>query len=361
MISAMPLIFLLLMLCSSLACAGEGSDLGPLQACGTRFCSPDGTKVFLVGSHQGWELVDHAWGERPEVFDWPRFLELLTENGHNATRLWMVEHADAASGREATPMPWLRLPDGRFDLAVPSPEYLARLRERVAELEEREIYAVVMLFQGVSFWQEQINKKRRLEHWKTNVWNPANNVQGIPIAEPGWEVHRHDGPNAEPIRALQRTYIRAVVQSVAEAPNVLLEVSNEARHGSIEWHRWVVEEVREAQRELDTLRHPVGVSYRQGPEASNEELLTVGADWIGPKIDRSGATRGAPWGDVPNLVDSDHYWVYATDPREPRRVFEAGFAGFLLLDRLERVGGEASFDDSKWHSIRKAMGEVARP
>ncbi len=335
--------------------------MGPLRACGMKFCRPNGEEVFLTGSHEGWELIDHAWGEREAVFDWPAFLDFLTNHGHNATRLWMVEHAEAAPGKEAHPMPWLRLPDGRFDLATPSPEYLSRLAERVRDLEEREIYAVVMLFQGVSFWEEQVNKQRELDHWRTNVWNPVNNIQGIAIEEPGWEVHRLDGPNAEAIRALQRIYLRGVVAALARAPNVLFEVSNEARHGSIEWHGWVIEEIRQAQGELDSLRHLVGVSYRQGPGASNEELLGVGADWIGPKLDRSSATRGPPWGGVPNLVDTDHYWVYGTDPAEPRRVREAGFAGFLHLDRLQRVAGDPSFDDQKWHAIRRAMGEVARP
>lgn len=112
---------------------------------------------------------------------------------HNALRMWTVEHTLYGVGQTGaknvmTPMPFERTGPGlaqdgllKFDLSRPSVVYMHRLRARVEYLNERGIYAIVMLFQGVSY---DTDIGPEYNTWKTLVYNPANNIQGYLLR--GW-------------------------------------------------------------------------------------------------------------------------------------------------------------------------------
>lgn len=184
-------------------------------------------------------------------------------------------------------------------------------------------------------------------------------------AGPGWDAHRL---TSGPIWEAQALYMRAVVETLRGMPNVMLEVSNEDKNGSIEWQTAVVSELRKIMdEELSHTPWLIGATYRQGPTASNAELVATGADWISPKAGRPLAQfrNWRPTGTVPNLLDDDHFWIYVERSDLPQLAIDQGAAGYLHLDPPERYLGRTSPGDPQRHerhnAIRNATGEATRP
>lgn len=349
---------------------------GPLVACGSMFCRPSGEQILLAGEHWGWEIQScgDQWEPTPGCFDFERAVDDLVRWNHNALRLWTSENtlfgvSHPGAKNPAKPMQFERTGPGtagdglpKFDLTKPSPAYMARVRSRVEYLRERNLYGVVMLFQGVSI---NPNVGPEFDAWETLLWNPRNNIQAYPLAKPGWQAHR---ATSGPIWEAQRRYMRAVVQALEGLPNVLLEVANEDKHGSIEWQTAVVSELRTIMdEELPHTPWLIGATFRQG-DGTNAELVATGADWISPKAGRpvSLFRNWRPIGGVPNLLDDDHFWIQhgagTTRPEMPRLAIEQGAAGFLHLGPPERYLGRNSPSDPERHdrhmAIRKAMGQI---
>src|SRR5262245_46450963 len=125
------------------------------------FTDGSGRAVFLTGSH--------TWDNRQDfgsrAFDWDDYLARLGRYHHNFVRFWMWEQPKgvttwpdpAESLATITPAVYVRTGPGqaadggpKFDLTKVDPEHLARLRERVAEMGRRGVYASIMLFDGWS-------------------------------------------------------------------------------------------------------------------------------------------------------------------------------------------------------------------
>jgi hypothetical protein len=286
------------------------------------FTAPSGDRagraVYLTGSHI-WNNLHDGMGPGPEApaeperFDYDGYLRFLTERGHNFIRLWRWEQvrSQAAGGSyhlNMSPQPWARSGPGlakdgqpRFDLERFDPAFFDRLRERVVKAGDAGIYVGVMLFDG---WALHLSPAP--DHIEGHPFHALNNVNGISAGS-------IDDLQVLPLdprtQAIQEAYIRQVVDTVQDLPNVLWEVANEssgdgsatpefaeflgmseppAWGDSTEWQYWVIDTVKrhEADRGYDS--HPIGMTM-QFPVADqpkvNEPLLRSGAEWISPGYD----------------------------------------------------------------------------
>lgn len=325
---------------------------------GRYFTDDSGRAIYLTGSHLGWELQDDAW-DKKITFDFGGYLELLARHGHNLIRLWCVEHTRTDKSPVdvvATPMPFARTGPGhaldgrpKFDLTRFDQAYFQRLRERTLAARQRGIYVMIMLFQG---WSHRISKKSGANPWFGNVYNQANNINGI-------DGDRADGRGvsshtlSDPaLLAIQTAYVRKVVDTVHDLDNVLYEISNESL-GSIEWHQQMAGVIA---RHEHRQRHPLVISGC-GDGLTNDQLMSSLADAVG----LSGIGDRAYLNDPPAasgakvvIHDTDHI---KPDCRDPAFVWKNFLRGNhpIVLD-----WGLTDRDDESWNGIRRAMGQSRR-
>ena len=316
--------------------------------------------VYLTGSHI-WNNLHDGMGpgaeapSEPERFDFDGYLRLLAERGHNFIRLWRWEQvrSQAAAGNfhlNMTPQPWARVgpelaKDGepRFDLGDFDDEFFDRLRERVVMAGDAGIYVGVLLFDG----------------WALHLSPPPDSVEGHPFHA----LNNVNGVSATSIddlqvlpldpvvEAIQEAYIRKVVDTLHDLPNVLWEVANESSgDGSVTkefaqylgmdeapvwgdstaWQYWVIDVVKRHEAERGYDEHPIGMTMQfpvRDQTRVNEPLLRSRADWISPGYDdemftegRHPMTPGSPpsrWYADPPLADGTKVIISDTDHYAP--------------------------------------------
>jgi hypothetical protein len=381
----------------------------------------DGTEraVYLTGSHI-WNNLHDGMGPgaespaEPETFDYDGYLRFLIERGHNFIRLWRWEQvrSQAAAGNfhlDMTPQPWARTGPGlakdgkpRFDLDRFDPAFFDRLRERVVKARDAGIYVGVLLFDGFAL----------------HLSPPPDNVEGHPFHA----LNNRNGITATSIddlqvlpldprvKALQEAYIRQVVDTLHDLPNILWEVANESTgDGSVtkefasflgmdeppvwgdssEWQYWVIDVVKHHETAQGYDAHPIGMTMQfpvRDQTRVNEPLLKSKAEWISPGYDdeiftegRHPAAPGSPpsrWFANPPpadgakvvISDTDHYAPGQGDALWAWKSFLRGhhpiLMDFGLLGGLEPGGtaapesGVPPFDF--YEPARYAMGDTRR-
>jgi hypothetical protein len=133
------------------------SAAGPLRVLPSNpryFTDGSGKAIYLVGSNQGSELQDNAWGD---TLDYNWYLNFLERHNHNFIRLWTVEHTRDECCPDhgiASPMPYRRTGPGtahdgqpKFDLSQLDQTYFDRVRSRVIHARDRGIFVSILLFQ----------------------------------------------------------------------------------------------------------------------------------------------------------------------------------------------------------------------
>lgn len=154
------------------------------------FADASGQAILLTGAHTWNNLIDIGPDDPPLPVDFDTYLKWLQAHGHNFTRGWTWEPTrwDTSAMKSVewrngnhfiAPQPYLRTGPGlaldgkpKFDLEKPNPDYLQRIRERLAKAREAGIYVSVMLFEGYGV---QFQK----EAWANHPMNPANNINGV--------------------------------------------------------------------------------------------------------------------------------------------------------------------------------------
>jgi hypothetical protein len=283
--------------------------LRPLTSNPRYFTDGRGGAVYLTGFHTWNNLVDRGETWPPRRFDYTRYLDRLQRYGHNFIRLWAWELpkylSDGTTWRTA-PQPWLRSGPGKardglpkFDLRRLNERYFQRVRERVEAANRRRIYVSVMLFEG---WEAGFAESPLL--WRAHPLHAENNVNAVAA-----DVDR-DGRGLEyftlasrDVLAVQRRYVRRMVEAVGDLPNVLFEVANEAEHIST---RWQLEMMRVARGELTRrgLSRPVGMTFQHG--GSDETLYRGPADWVSPGSQDFGSDPPLADPRKVSLLDTDH-------------------------------------------------------
>ncbi len=338
----------------------------------------------------------------------PRYFRFLKERGHNFIRLWRWEHvkSQAASGSFhlcMAPQPWLRTVPGtakdgkpKFDLEAFDQGYFDRLRDDVVAAGNAGIYVSVMLFEG----------------WALHLSPPPDNVEGHPfhllnnINDVGITsiVDYQVLPLDPKVQALQEAYIRRVVDTVHDLPNVLYEVANESSGGgsvdgavadalgvgsgtnwgdSTEWQYWVIDVVKRHEAQQGYASHPIGMTmqYPVAIQTSvNDPLLSSAAGWISPGYDdeifaQGGhpAATGSPpshwYGNPPPadgtkvmITDTDHYAPGQGDALWAWKSFLRGhhpiLMDFGLIGDIEPAEASPAFQ--VFEAARFAMGDTLR-
>jgi hypothetical protein len=204
-----------------------------------------------------------------------------------------------------TPQPWPRTGPGaardgkpKFDLAQFDRAYFDRLRDRVVAAGNQGIYVAVMLFEGFS-----LHLTAAPDNVEGHPFHAANNVNGIGIGS----IDDYQVLPLDPrVQALQEAYIRQVIDTVHDLPNVLYEVANESSGGgsvdrtfaaqlalgdatawgdSTAWQYWVIDFVKTYEEQKGYQKHPVGMTMQYPvPDQGkvNDPLFNGPADWVSP-------------------------------------------------------------------------------
>ncbi|HEY7424228.1 MAG TPA: putative collagen-binding domain-containing protein [Gemmataceae bacterium] len=278
------------------------------------FRDGSGRAIYLTGAHTWANLQDLGFTDPPPAFDFDAHLDFLEKHHHNFIRLWRWELTRWTEGRDRKVRycalhPWKRSGtakalDGKpqFDLKQLDPVYFERLRSRVAAAGKRGIYVSIMLFEGwgLSF-----------ASWDGHPFNVHNNVQGINGDPNG------DGKGREThtlaiaaVTAIQKAYVRQVIDTVNDLDNVLYEVANESGLYSTEWQYHMIRYIKTYEAKKSK-QHPVGMtSDGYGGEDDTDRLFKSPADWISPSPDRDDYKSNPPasTGAKVILLDTDHLW-----------------------------------------------------
>lgn len=375
------------------------------------------TAVYLSGSHI-WSNFHDGMGPGPECgdasdkMDFDAYLDFLQERGHNFIRLWRWEQfrSQAAGGGFhlcMSPQPWSRTGSGtakdgkpKFDLTRFDSAFFDRLRERAAAAGERGIYVGVMFFDG---WA--IHLSPAPDNVEGHPFHAKNNVNGVAIES---ILDYQVLPLDPKVQELQEAYIRHVVETVHDLPNVLYEVANESSGGgqvdkafaaalgqtgkpewgdSTEWQYWVIDRIKRYTQERAYAAHPIGMTMQfpvKEQTRVNEPLLNSAADWISPGYDdqifANGGHPMAPgspqsrWLEDPPpadgrkivITDTDHYAPGRGDALWAWKSFVRGHHPILMDFGLiggvnppdRAAGGPMSFE--AFEPARWAMGDTAR-
>jgi hypothetical protein len=380
-----------------------GAVTRPGAAAGPLVVSPTNPRYFTVASGEADQQVVYLTGshfqnnfhdgvglgpdcaDTPEQLDYSAYLAFLKEHGHNFIRLWRWEHFHShLPGGVAhlcmTPQPWPRTGPGvatdgkpKFDLSAFDESYFSRLRDRILAAGDAGIYVSVMLFDGFA-----LHLSAPPDNVEGHPFHAANNVNGIGIAS---MIEYQVLPLAPTIQALQEAYLRKVVDSVHDLPNVLYEVANEASGDtadavtfpdgstiptaigdSTQWQYWVIDFIRRYERQKGYNQHPVGMTMRYpvpDQRRVNDPLFNSPADWISPGFDVPISDAQPGGGPPPNqwltdpppntgakviLSDTDHYSPFGSDALWAWKSFVRGH--HPLLYDLGVVGGLPPSDPS---------------
>jgi hypothetical protein len=371
-----------------------------------------GRAVYLAGSHIWHNLHDgigpgESCSDDPERMDFGEYLDFLEERGHNFIRLWRWEQFRSYTAAAdyhlcMVPQPWARPGPGeasdgkpRFDLDRFEDAFFDRLRERVVAAGDRGMYVAVMLFEG---WGLHLSTAPL--HVEGHPFHAMNNVNGIGIES---ILDYQVLPLDSRVQELQASYIRHVVDTVQDLPNVLWEVANESSGGgevdlefakylgqdsvpdwgdSTEWQYWVIDTVKHHEEEMGYEPHPIGMTMQypvRDQTKVNVPLLASRAEWISPGFEEPGWHPGNPdipfsgwFADPPAadgrkvvIADTDHFAPGGGDALWAWRTFLRGHHPILMdfgiiggVDPSAPAGDPAAFE--AFEPARLAMGDTIR-
>jgi hypothetical protein len=370
---------------------GSGPITAPLKSLSTNpnyFTDGTGKAVYLTGSHSWNTLQDWGSNDSIQPIDFTAFVDMLVSHHHNFTLLWTTElptfrfhHFHELSKTKdappdlfsATPFPWERTGPGKssdgkpkFDLTKFNQAYFDRLRARVMELNAAAIYAGVYLFSA-----EWLNIFRLSTDGFP--FSGTNNINGIDDGG-GIKAIAMTSPNK--ITDIQDAYVRKMINTVNDLPNVLWIVSQEAPSESVWWNNHMISLVRTYETSKP-MQHPIGYGSLIG--MNNDSVITNSdADWIAPMSKISPTITigtGNPARKV-NINDSDHsYWeIWKDSPQTNRNYFWINFTQgnqTLFMDpylvyypRENRnlpdspANGIGKKPDIRWENVRNTMGYI---
>ncbi|MBI3858333.1 MAG: hypothetical protein HY293_21835 [Planctomycetes bacterium] len=282
------------------------------------FQDAGGTPIALCGSHTWNTLQDWGTDGTLRTLDFDAFVRFLQAHGHNFTLLWYSElpkiHNLPTTEKNPpdfsiAPHPWPRRGPGtatdgglKFDLTKFDPAYFDRLRARTKALGDAGIYAGVYLFSA----EFLLRFRSATDGYPLSG---PNNVNGIDDGYRGGSVASAiaaltmTAPNA--ITEVQDAYVRELIDTLNDLPNVLWIVSQEAPPKSEWWNNHLIAFTRDYERSKP-FQHPIG--YGALDSSPDSILYNSDADWVAPTARIShlkSCGSGRPACKV-NVNDSDH-------------------------------------------------------
>ncbi len=261
---------------------------GPLRVLTSNpryFTDNSGKAIFLAGSHT-WSngMEDRGTVYPPLPFDYDGYMHFMKLHNFNWMRLWTAEMTRVSTSDDpfedmiGPPFKWVRsltccANDGgnKFDFTQLDPNYFSRMRSRIIKAGQNGIYVSVMLFNGY-MWEFDESAG------DGNPFESGNNVNSVSC---GGTCPSDATQISAQAWSYEQAYLRKVVDTVNDLPNVMYEVSNEA--GSPYSDDWQASVIRSIKRYEATKakQHPVGMTFQyQG--GSDATLYQSQADWISP-------------------------------------------------------------------------------
>jgi hypothetical protein len=356
----------------------------PLKALATNpnyFTDGTGKAIYLTGSHTWNNLQDWGTNDSIQPLNFTAYVKMLVAHNHNFTLLWATElprfrglptTASSPPDFSVTPQPWQRTGPGnasdgklKFDLTKFNQAYFDRLRDRVQQLNAAGVYAGVYLFSGEFLLRFRF-------YGDGYPLTGSNNVNGIDDGGRTGSVTMA-APNA--MTAIQDAYVKKVIDTLNDLPNVLWIVSQEAPRDSSWWNSHLIAFTRsyEARKPL---QHPIGYGVLE--DNKDATIINSDADWIAPSA-RISPTTSCGSGHPPckvNINDSDHsyFGMWNDPPQANRNYFWINFTNgnqTLFMDpyvvyypREKRnlcqtpVNGIGSGPDPRWNNVRDTMGYI---
>ena len=233
--------------------ASAGS-MGPLKVDPQNshyFVQPDGKVVFLTGSHTWNVFQGMGTSLKPNPTDFATFINFLKAHHNNLTIVWKKDlPIDCGWGAKGiwyiAPFPFKRTggPDGKqlaqdglpaFDLSQYDQAYFDSLRARVVELQHNDIYAIVQLFDGL-----------QLIHGRCTddgyPYSAGNNVNGVDDGYRGGGsgIGSMTMTKTDAVVRYQDAYVKKVIDTLNDLPNVLWEISEESPIDSKWWQNHMI-------------------------------------------------------------------------------------------------------------------------
>ena len=362
------------------------------------FTDDSGKAIYLTGSHTWATFQDTIpyEGEKQEekAFDYDKYLFFMKEHNHNFLRMWCRESGFGGFGNGMTyPVAYKQVKneDGkiRFDLKKLNPEYFDRLRARVIKAGEAGIYVSIMLFEG---WSVDTRSRSPWYGHPYNKGNNINNIDGNPSSDHAIitlsqendknifkpdefiKVHTLEIPE---ITALQKNYVKRVVETLNDLDHVMYEICNEAFRWSRYWQYEMINYIQEIEKGLPK-SHPVWMSHIV--PAQNESLYVSNADAISPGVESTSKDYciNPPASDGRKIIiaDTDHLggiwgtaqWVWKTFMRGINPIFMDTYnqPDNIEIDGNNNVGpisslfGRTQYElpDDWQEPVRVAMGQT---
>jgi hypothetical protein len=347
--------------------------------------------IILCGSHTWNSLQD--WGSKSslQTLNFGSFVSFLKKHGHNITLLWSTElpkfHGFPTTETDPPdisvgPFPYLRTgpgyaSDGRpkFDLTKFNQAYFDRIRARVKALHQAGIYAGVYLFSG-----EWLLRFRNATDGY--YFTGGNNINGI---DDGYK--ESSSPTAvasitmsatNDITRIQDEYVKKLINTLNDLPNILWIVSQEAPATSEWWTDRMITFAREYEK-TKPFQHPIGFGAYDNT-LNDSTIYNNKADWVAPWARVSPARScgtGIPRCKV-NINDSDHsYWeIWLDSPEKNRNYVWQNFINgnqVMFMDpyvvhysrqsRNNFATSNNSISDGpnpRWNNVRDNMGYVLK-
>ncbi len=339
------------------------------------FTDDSGKAIHLAGHQIFWDLADHHCGHKytyghKKTLDWDWYLDFAEEHNFNYLRNWAEFSIGRGPGtadpdRCSTPQVYARTGPGnavdgrpKFDLNTFNQDYFDRMRKRFAEAGDRGIYVSIMLFDVFNF--SKGNRVPPYTRWDGNVFNPANNIQGINADEngdgSGLDFFYTDCPA---ILDLQNAYVRKVIDTVSDLDNVFYEIANEL-YAPL-WQTNMINFIKSYEagkiNQHLILRSAGGMdSSDKWTSADRNELTGSPADvfsidqhWPGHDGSDVPANRDAK----PGIWDNDHVWPFM-DWRFHKYVWQAFTRGYhynLYDEPFENPDSESAEIDRTRYNV----------
>lgn len=306
------------------------------------FVDNNGNQVILAGSHIWNNLQEVGTTDPPTGTDYDTWLEFIETRGHNIFRLWCWEQSRyvceiASDNIFIAPNVYNRSAtsgnnDGgnKFDLDSFNQAYFDRLRARVVAAGRRNMYAIIMLFDGWSVDSKALWGGGQRYPFLCHPFHASNNVNSIDgdtnDDNEGIETQSNSIPA---VTTYQKAYVAKVIDTVNDLNNVLYEVCNEG--GNESWTEEIINYIHTYEAGK-SFQHLVGCNEGTWPDSWIE---TSGADWVSYALYDPDMDAPPEW-DVamPQILDSDHNGgiVYGWNPF---RHFCQGNGGILLMDEYD--------------------------
>jgi hypothetical protein len=331
------------------------------------FSDNSGQAIYLTGSHTWENLQDMVSASEPD-FDYQAYLDMMKKHHHNFMRMWAWEQAQMAPWSSeiiiVKPLPFARTGPGmakdnkpKFDLTKYNPEYFSRLRQRVLDAGKKGIYVSIMLFQGWS--QDRIDSKvgNPFPFQPYNVVNNINKV-GAPETPEDYDdkVSLHSMLIPAKLLAIQKAYVKKVIETVNDLDNVLYEIINEG--GATDWQYHMINFVKETEAKMPK-QHPVGMTHRADKKMTNQILFDSPADWISPNYSpyawkmgdstlRSSFKENPPESDGTKVIinDTDHLWGHGGNHKWVWKSFLRGLNP-IFMDPWDPLPGKKNDDKAE--------------